>query len=34
MATAIVSIFALLTLNKNDHLRSLDEPQQQDNPTH
>ena len=25
MATAIVSIFALLTLNKNDHLRTLDE---------
>jgi len=25
MATAVVSIFALLTLNKNDHLRTLDE---------
>ncbi len=25
MATAVVSIFALMTLKKNDHLRSLDE---------
>ena len=32
MATAIVSIFALMTLNKDDHLRSLDDPQQQDSP--
>ena len=32
MATAVVSIFALLTLNKDDHLRTLDETHPEENP--